>query len=449
MRGVLFLLLYTSMIPAALSAAHVGIMFYVWASLISPDTFTFGVLQAIPLSKIAIFIAVLAMLRKPAEQKPFFDLTYGLMLAFFVQCAISFVFSITDGPQFYNVADRVWKIALLCLFLNPVLRGRLQLHSVLLVVALTLGVQGGIEGLKYLISAGGHRLEPPPILGDNNSFGLFLLMNIPILLYLLKYTIDPFIRLAIVGGILVNTLAIVGTGSRGAFVGFAAVILALILQSRRRIATLLVVGVIAGGVAWFVPSTVYQRAQTIETAGEDQSFLSRVVAWKLNTLVALDRPLTGGGFSSVEDPKVWVDYVPKFARLAFVPSPLPDRPRAAHSVYFQALGDTGFPGLLLYLGILGSTFLSLWRVRRMTANNAALGWAYDLAGYLRLTMIALVISGAALSVVYYDLPFLLFSLISVLRRTVRDELEAPEPRPAWAVARVPTGRPRGRLTRPV
>ncbi len=102
MRGVLFVLLYTSMIPAALSAAHVGIMFYVWASMIAPDTFTFGVLQQIPFSKIAIFIAILAILRKPAEQKPFFDLTYAFMLAFFCQCAISFAFSLTEGPQFYK-----------------------------------------------------------------------------------------------------------------------------------------------------------------------------------------------------------------------------------------------------------------------------------------------------------------------------------------------------------
>lgn len=449
MRGVLFLLMYTSMIPAALSAAHVGIMFYVWVSMIAPDTFTFGVLQQIPFSKIAIFIAILAILRKPAEQKPFFDVTYAFMLAFFCQCAISFAFSLTDGPQFYNVADRVWKIAVLCALLNPVLRGRLQIHSLMIVVAVSLGVQGAIEGLKYLLSAGGHQIVPPQIFGDNNSFGLFLLINIPIFLYLLKYTIDPFIRLAIVGGVLINTLAIVGTGSRGAVVGFLAVTLLLILQSKRRISTLLVVAAVAGSVVWFVPARVYQRAQTIETAGEDSSFMSRVIAWKLNTLVALDRPLLGGGFSAVEDPKVWVDYVPKFQALSFIPTPTPDRPRAAHSVYFQALGDLGFPGLLFYLGILGSTFLSLRRIRKMTADNATLVWAYDLAGYLRLTMVALIVSGAALSVVYYDLPFLLFCVISILRRTVRDELEATEPRTAWSAARFQTPHHRPGLTRPV
>ncbi len=177
--------------------------------------------------------------------------------------------------------------------------------------------------------------------------------------------------------------------------------------------------------------------------------MSRVVAWKLNTLVALDRPLLGGGFSAIEDPKVWVDYVPKFQALAFIPTPNPDKPRAAHSIYFQTLGDLGFPGFLLYLGILGSTFLSLRRIRKMTAHDAALGWAYDLAGYLRLTMVALVVSGAALSVVYYDLPFLLFSVISVLRRTVRDEIEATEPASVLSVARFRGARHAPGLTRPV
>ena len=449
MRAALFLLLYISMIPAALSAAHVGIMFYVWTSLISPAAFTFGTLQEIPFSKVAIVIAILAILRKPEEQKPFFDFTYALILAFFAQCAVSFAFSLTDGLQFYTVADRVWKVALLCLLLNPVLRGRLQIHSVLLVVALSVGVQGAMEGLKYLISAGGHKMEPPTNYGDNNSFGLFLLMNIPVFLYLIKYTINPIMRLVIAGGVLINALAIVGTGSRGALVGFLAVTLLLILQSKRRISTLFVVAAVAGSVVWFVPAKVYQRAETLENASEDQSFMSRVVAWKLNTIVALDRPLVGGGFSAVEDPKVWVEVVPKFSTLAFVPSPVPDKPRAAHSIYFQTLGDTGFPGLLLYLGILTSTFISLRRIRKMTANHAALAWAFDLAGYLRLTMIALVVAGAALSVVYYDIPFLVFCLISTLRRTVRDELEATNPSTSLSVARFRTTVIRPGLHRPV
>ena len=449
MRAALFLLFYLAMIPAALSAAHVGMMFYIWSSLAAADSFTFGALQQIPLSKIAIAIAVLSILRKPVEQKPYFDVTYAFLLAFFCQCAISFLFALTDGPQFYHVADRVWKIALLCLLMNPVLRGRLQIHSVVIVLALSMGVQGGMEGLKYLITGGGYKMFPPPHLGDNNTFGLFVLMSVPILMYLFRYTIDPFVRLAIIGGVLVNIVAIIGTGSRGAFVGIVAISLAMVVQSKRRISTLLIIVAVGAAIAWFAPSKVYERLDTIQAASEDLSFLGRVRAWKLNTLVAIDRPFAGGGFSSMEDPVVWLAYLPKFSRMDFLKTDVPDKPRAAHSIYFQVLGDTGFSGLFLYLGILVSSFLSLRRIRKQTAGIASMEWAYDLAGHLRLTMIAMVVSGAALSAVYFDLPFLVFCLISILGRTVRDELGATNPSTSLSVARFRRTHSPAGLQRPV
>ncbi len=432
MRGALFLLLYASMLPAALAAAHAGMMFYIWASLISPNVFVFGALAAVPYAKIAIVVAILAIAAERARKKPYMDAYYALLLAFLVQCALSFAFSLTEIDQTYFVADRIWKIGLLCLLMNPVLRGRLQIHSVMLVVGLTMGVQGALEGLKYLISGGGHLMVPPANFGDNNSFGLFVLMNLPVLMYLFRYSVEPLVRLAVVGGVLANTLAIIGTGSRGAFLGIMAVTLAMIVQSKRRVSTLLVVAVVGASIAAFVPSRVYNRVDSIETAGEDNSVLGRFRAWKLNALVAMDRPFVGGGFSSMEDPKVWTAYLPKFSKLDFIPTGLPDRPRAAHSIYFQALGDTGFSGFFLYMAILMTTFLSIRRVRKLTSGNAELGWAYDLAGYLRLTMIALVVAGAALSVVFFDLPFIVFTLVSILQRTVRDELEAHAEKPAMA-----------------
>ena len=442
MRGALFLVLYLSMIPAALSAAHVGLMFYMWASLIAPNIFTFGQLEFIPYSKIAIAVALIAILNEKTRIKVYFDTYFLFVIAFVLQCVISFSFSITHTDQFYTVADRGWKIAILCFLMNPALKGRLQIHSVVLVIGVTMGVQGAMEGLKYLISGGGHNMIPPGNFGDNNSFGLFVLMTLPLLMYLFRYTVNPFVRLAILGVLLINVVTVIGTGSRGAFLGIVAVSLALIAQSKRRIPVLFMVAAVGASVAWFVPAKVFARVDTIETAGEDGSVLGRVRAWKLNTLVALDRPFTGGGFSSMEDRSVWIEYLPKFSSLDFIPTGPPDYPRAAHSIYFQVLGDTGFGGLFFYLGILTTTFLSLRSIRKLTVGNPTLGWAYDLAGSLRLVMIALVIAGAALSVTFYDLPFIVFTLVSVLRHTVRDELAvtSPRARPSVSIRKAVLGR---------
>lgn len=430
MRGLVFLLLYTSMLPIAIMAAHLGIIFYIWASLIAPNVFVFGFVETIPFSKIAMGVAIAAILIDQSKKKPYLDLYHLFMIGFFLQCALTFAFSLTESSRNYDVADRIWKIALLCLLMGPALRGRLQIHTAVLVISIAMGVQGGMEGLKYLISGAGHKMVPPANFGDNNSFGLFILMSLPMFIYLFRYTVNPYVRLVIAGGIFINIVTIIGTNSRGAFLGIAAIAVAMIIQSRHRISTLLVVSMIGGSVLLFAPSKVIQRLDTIQTAEEDGSFLGRVRAWKLNTLVALDRPVLGGGFSSMEDPVIWSRYLPQFSRFDFIETGEPDRPRAAHSIYFQVLGDTGFSGLFLFLGILASSFVSLWRIQRMTARALELQWAYDLAGYFRLSMIALVVSGAALSVAYSDLLFIVFTLISVLRRTVQEGLDAPAGTPA-------------------
>ena len=118
MRGALFLLLFLSMLPPALSAAHAGVMFYIWVSLISPNVFVFGFLEQIPYSKIAIIIAVLAIIGDRARKTAYIDPYFIFMIAFFAQCAVSVAFSLTVTDQHYFVADRVWKIALLCLLMN-------------------------------------------------------------------------------------------------------------------------------------------------------------------------------------------------------------------------------------------------------------------------------------------------------------------------------------------
>ena len=79
---------------------------------------------------------------------------------------------------------------------------------------------------------------------------------------------------------------------------------------------------------------------------------------------------------------------------------------AAHSIYFQVLGDTGFPGLAIYLVILFLAFLNCYRIRKATRKRPELEWAYDLATMIQLSLVAFCVGGSALSLAYYDIPFI-------------------------------------------
>ena len=94
---------------------------------------------------------------------------------------------------------------------------------------------------------------------------------------------------------------------------------------------------------------------------------------------------------------------------------------AAHSIYFQVLGEQGFIGLVLYLLILVLGLLNAGIVMRQTRGRPELLWAYDLANMLRVSLVGFCAGGALLSMAYFDGMFLLIALLSTLR-----EMTAPE-----------------------
>ncbi len=427
MRGIAYFLMFLAMLPAAFSAAPAAMMLWVWTTLAAPQAYIFGPLAGLPYNKIVVFVGVFALMIDRGRKRLYFDTYFVLLTLFMIQAALSFTFGLTATDRTYELADKAWKIYLLCLFAAATLQGRLQVHLLVIAICLGAGVHGIIEGIKFLLSGGGHIVVPSSVFGDNNSFGLFMLMTVPLLIYLRQYSAAPVVRLGTTAGVLLNLVGIVATGSRGAFIGMVAVTLAMIQQSRRKFVIIVTILAIAGGLAYVTPTRLYERADSIRSADQSDSFMSRVMSWKMNTLLALDRPLVGGGFSAMEDPKVFSRYIGQFGLLDILPTDVPVITRAAHSIYFEVLGDLGFSGLVLFLGILVSAFWNLRAVRRETFGRPALQWAFDLAGYLRLAMIAYAVSGAALSVAYSELAFVMFTLVSALRKIVSEEVIAKRP----------------------
>jgi probable O-glycosylation ligase (exosortase A-associated) len=248
-------------------------------------------------------------------------------------------------------------------------------------------------------------------------------MGIPLLGYLRSVMTHKLARLGATIAVGIFLLAVLSTQSRGAMIGLAVLALAGFTVSRRKwsyAAVMLVVGV---AMVFLVPHKLVERADSISTAGDDGSFMGRVVAWKISTLIALDHPL-GGGLHAVQIRSVWDQFVPEFDRLSFIPSPPPDTLHAAHSIYFEVLGDTGFPGLIVFGLILGSTMIALRRTYRRSRGVPDLYWAGKLAAQLQLTLLVYMVSGAALSAAYHDMPWLVIGLSGAVRRFVAEKVRA-------------------------
>ena len=96
---------------------------------------------------------------------------------------------------------------------------------------------------------------------------------------------------------------------------------------------------------------------------------------------------------------------------------------AAHSIYFQALGEHGFVGLGLYL-LLG---LMTWRtgswIIRNTAKQPEYRWAANLATMIQVSLIGFSVGGTFLSLLYFDVPYYLMAAMVVTRVLVEKELK--------------------------
>jgi probable O-glycosylation ligase (exosortase A-associated) len=132
--------------------------------------------------------------------------------------------------------------------------------------------------------------------------------------------------------------------------------------------------------------------------------------------VAIHRPLTGGGFDVYLSESMWSAYAPSGSIQ-----------RAIHSIYFRTLGEQGFVGLLLFLGLLYATWRNCAKVRKRTRGDPEQSWAFDLASMLQASLLAFMASGAFLPMPYFDLAYQLMALSAVLTTCILKEVATREP----------------------
>ena len=210
-------------------------------------------------------------------------------------------------------------------------------------------------------------------------------------------------------------VAVVGTQSRGGLITLLGVGLVYLFLNRRNLVSVaLGVLILALGLSFVVTDEYVERIETIQQADEDGSFQGRTMAWKMSIYIAIDNPMFGGGPYAVQSPDVWRRYLPYYDESEFFRTrPVTVDYKAAHSIYFQVLGDSGFGGFLVFMTTLLVAVLSSFRIIRFgrRIDDPAL---QELGRAVLISMSAIMLGGAAVSIAYYDLLFAPLALISVV-----------------------------------
>lgn len=427
MRDVFLLAVLPFLIVAMMNRPFIGLGLWIWTALFFPNGWVYGVAGVIRYN--LLFAGVTLFSYAIMKTRPKFRLTGtgALVLLFFAWTTASTAMGVGRPDMAWDIWDRFMKVVLLFVFVLAIVESKLHLDFFLGCVVLSVGFFADLEALKFLASGGGHMIVgiAGHVLGDRNELAVAFVMLLPLCVYLLRqYRGQSRVLSAfLLATIALTVTAIIGTQSRGGFIALLALGTYFFVKSDRKLLVAAMVAVLALGLSHVVTSEWVSRIDTIDNAGQDASFMGRVVAWKLSLILASHNPFFGGGFKGLENFPVWASLSQEFSSSFpwfYTGTALPDpvKARAAHSIYFQVLGDHGFVGLAIYLSILGTSLMRARRITRLARERGAPEWIAQAAIALQLTLFAFCVGGAALSFAYFDLTFAVIGLLIVLETRI-------------------------------
>ena len=204
-------------------------------------------------------------------------------------------------------------------------------------------------------------------ISNPNDLAAHLLLALPFLLWVAMSSKFILMRVFAVFGVAYGIYVILGTGSRGAFVGLGVAIAYFLLRGtvRQRLAFVAIAPVVAAVLLTVVPAPILQRLVSFSAGGADaaqdaiESSKTREYLLKTSIGYTLQYPLFGvgpGQFSSFEGMHnqiigthgVWQE---------------------AHNTFTQVSSECGIPALILYIAGIVSTFLLLNRTLRQARNR--------------------------------------------------------------------------------
>lgn len=444
MRALGFTLIILVLCGLTLAFPHVGVLTWVWISLGAPHKEMWGAAADWNWNMIIVVVTVLAWIISREPKRPPTDALSFLVICFLLSLTASAAASLAPRGawDWWNTFVRSIVLYFPVLML---LNSRSRLHALIWVIVITFG-QHSVKGGGFTIATGGsfEVQGPSGMLGDRNGSALAFVCTIPLIWYLYTQSTQRWVRYALLFSLAMTAVAVLGTYSRGGLVALVAVGAFMVWRTRYRIRVFAAAAVLALPAFFFMPAQWTERISTIDDATEDASFMGRVDAWTFAVRAAMDRPLVGAGILATENSAVFRRYA------ADTRTSETGRGRAAHSIYFQVLGDTGFLGFAIYMAALLLTWLNLSSAIKLSRGREDQRWIEEMGRGIQASLVGFCVGGAALSLAYFGLIFVFMAVSVTLRGLAVAALRPAERRatrnlplePAVAGNRQATAQPR-------
>lgn len=422
MRDLFILAMLAFMFIAACKRPFIMTLAYLYVDIVQPQQISYYLVNSAPVSMIFGALAVLFYLIFDDKSDVRFGRVQVLMLVFLSW--ITFTTFNAELPDAWIKWDPASKAIIFGVFLPFVLRTRQRVEAAVIFIILCIGSITITGGIKTLLGGGGYGTMS--LLVDSNT-GLYegstisavAVSLIPLLLYSYQHNLiapKSRITLLLTSGLIFSALLIpVGTEARTGLVCIAVLAIFLFLGAKRKLLFGAVAAVVAVAAIPLLPDSFTGRMSTIKTYDEDTSASTRVAVWNWTLDYVRDNPL-GGGF-----------YVYKLNRIEMkVPRrvgtgansreemvTVVDQARAFHSSYFEVLGEQGYPGLLIYLGMIFTALLQLVSLNRRFRNSEH-RWIADMSRALAQTMVIYLAGSAFVGIAFQSINYYLLALAASL-----------------------------------
>jgi probable O-glycosylation ligase (exosortase A-associated) len=426
LRSLFLTLMYLNFLGVGILAPFVFTLGYVWVDTFRPQDVSWEILNQLPVALI-MGVAALAgycLLDRRSPPRLTLVTVLTLLLAGWITATMYWAESPLAG---WSKWDWAFKSVMFSAFIPLAIRSRVQIEAFVQVYVFALAANFIPYAIKVLISGGGYGHNLGLMAGNANlSEGELLstvvLMAIPLALYLGRHTqLLPRTRLVKLGYMGLAGCALVtalGTYERSALVALVALGGYMLMRSRRKMLFGLCMALGAVAVVALMSSEWTERISTLNDPTADSSALIRLLTWEWTLKYVVANPF-GGGFNCfvinrIELPNGHVHFG-----------------RAFQSIYFEMLGQHGWLGLGLFLGIIARTMIGLRQLRRRIRDIPHLAWCADMADALQAGMVVFLTAGAFVDIAFQPELWYFIAMFVSLSEYVRRVEQNAVPAVGW------------------
>lgn len=379
---------------ASLFSPFYALLFYLWNAYFRPDDWTYGgLIQSLNLSFIIGGYLVAATLLSMPRLRV--GMRVVLLAIFFADSLISTIYS--EYPAWsWNSWVMFSKVVIVTYIIVLLTTDRNRFRTVLTIIAISLGFECAKQAYAQLVIAPGAQNNNSIVfLGDNNGVALGTMMLVPIIGALAQTATRRWERFGyrfLLVGVFMRGIT---TYSRGGFLAAAVLGLFAVARSPRKFRALIGAAVLGAVVLSVMPQQFWDRMNTINASEEDRgdSAEGRLHFWYVARVMADAKPLLGIGFDA---------FIQSYEYYNGPDGPFPGE-RAVHSVWFGLLSEMGYPGLLLFVLLLGDSLWSCWRVSARFRKDPEHRDLRIYANALITSILAFAVGGTFLSYQYNEM----------------------------------------------